>query len=259
MRAGRGLAAVVAMVVAMVGLVGCTESKSTTSGDWDDPSVIAYIGDAVAITEAEVDAVIEDVRAEISEEIEQGLAAAEEKLTAEELAERREQRYEQLEQQLAVNRSRTMEMRILTEAVRVWLAANELEEPEPALEYQAGELGLEVDNEYVRVVAEFYAVMSVIQAIAEPVEPSEADQREVYDHLVAEGLTRSSFDDAKQVLTQEVMGHQVAIRDLIVEALALAKVRVNPRFDFVYKVPVPVGSGQSWLEIPLRGPHGEQS
>ena len=144
-------------------------------------------------------------------------------------------------------------MRILTEAVRVWLAANELEEPEPALEYQAGELGLEVDNEYVRVVAEFYAVMSVIQAIAEPVEPSEADQREVYDHLVAEGLTRSSFDDAKQVLTQEVMGHQVAIRDLIVEALALAKVRVNPRFDFVYKVPVPVGSGQSWLEIPLRG------
>ena len=76
----------VAMVVAMVGLVGCTESKSTTSGDWDDPSVIAYIGDAVAITEAEVDAVIEDVRAEISEEIEQGLAEAEEKLTAEELA-----------------------------------------------------------------------------------------------------------------------------------------------------------------------------
>ena len=46
---------------------------------------------------------------------------------------------------------------------------------------------------------------------------------------------------------------------VVMGGLALAKVRVNPRFDFVYKVPVPVGSGQSWLEIPLRGPHGEQS
>lgn len=258
MRAGRRLVAMVAAVVAGVGLVGCTDSEPAVTDGWDDSSVIAYVGDT-AVTQAEIDEVIEDVRAEISEEIESGLAALEEELTADELAERRQQRYEQLEQQLAVNRSRSMEMRILTEAVRVWLAAHDLEEPTPALEYQAGELGLDVDNEYVRVVAEFYAVMGVVQAVAEPVSPGEADQREVYDHLVAEGLTRTPFDEAKQVLTQEVMGHQVAIRDLVVEALALAEVRVNPRYDFVYKVPVPVGSGESWLEVPLRGPHASAS
>lgn len=258
MQAGRGFIAAMAALVTLIGLVGCTDSGPKGDDGWDDPSVIAYVGEST-ITTAEVDEVIEDVRSEISEEIEAGLTAAADDLTEEELAERREQRYDQLEQQLAVNRARTMEMRILTEAVRQYLVANDLEPLEPALEYQAGELGLSVENRYVRVVAEFYAVMAVLQSIAEPVTPSEDDQREVYDHLVAEGLTRSSFDDAKQVLTEEVMGQQVAIRDLIVEALALADVQVNPRYDFVYKVPVPVGSGESWLEVPLRGPHASAS
>jgi hypothetical protein len=234
-------------LVGVAGLAGCRGDEGEA---WDE-SVAAYVGE-VAITEAEIDAVVVDLRDDLGAEIEAELDRLADELDPQELAEREQRRYGELRDQLEVTRTRMIEMRILTEAATAYAEAEGLAVPDPSIEFQAGELGLGTDSAYVRLVAEFYAALSVLQVESEPVAPTEADQREVYDNLVAEGLTTASFEEAQAVLTQEVIGEQVGLRNLMAEAVERADVRVSPRYDLVYRVPVPLGSGESWLALPLR-------
>jgi hypothetical protein len=241
-------AALGALVLALVGMAGCTDD-----GDSWDETVAAQVGEA-AITEAEVDAVIEEVRAAIGEELEQELAALAEEMDEEELAEHREERFGELDDQVAVTRTRVIEMRILTAAAERYISEEGLappDVPQTAYDQQADDLGLAADNAYVRLVTEFLATLSVLQRATGPVAPSEADQREVYDHLVAEGLTTVPFEEARAVLNQDLIGQQVGMRNLLVEVVDRAEVRVSPAYDLVYRVPVPVGSAESWLALPL--------
>lgn len=255
MSAGRGLgrlralfAVLVAGMLAVAGLAACTGDAD----GWEDDSIAAYVGER-GITEAEIDAVADDLRQEIGAEIERELERLGEgdTLTEQELADHAERRYGELEQQVSVNRVRTLEMTILTEAANRYAAEKGIEVPGPALEHHAFELGLSEESLYVEVVAKFFAVMAALQAEAEAIEPAESDQREVHSHLVEAGMTTTSFEEAQPVLTAELMGRQVAIRNFLREALDQAQVRVNPRYDLVYRVPVPVGSGESWLAVPL--------
>lgn len=245
----RGLGLALALAALLAGLAGCTDSDDGDDG-WPDDAVAAYVGQ-VAITEAEVDAVAADLRAELAEEIESELAALAPDLDETQLAEREQQRYGELDDQLAVTRDRIIEMRILTEAGRDYTDAEGLAVPGPALEFQAGELGLAVDSEYVRVVAEFFAVMAVVQEEVQEAPPTEADQREVHEHLVADGLTTVPFEEAREILNQEVLGQPVGIRNLLRNIVDRADIRVKPGYDLVYRVPVPLGSNETWLGLPL--------
>jgi hypothetical protein len=152
---------------------------------------------------------------------------------------------------MEVTRNRIIEMRILTEAGRAHLQAEGTPVPGPALEFQASELGLDVDSAYVRVVAEFFAVMTVVQDQSQPIAPSEADQREVHDHLVADGMTTVPFEEAREILNQDTIGQPVGIRNLIQNIVDGADIRVKPDYDLVYRVPVPLGSNETWLGVPL--------
>jgi hypothetical protein len=234
--------------LALAGITGCTDD-----GDSWDESVAAYVGET-AITEAEVDAVVGEVRAEITAELERELENLADELDEEALAARREERFGQLDEQVAVTRTRVLEMRILTEATDRYIAAEGLDPPEvpqAAIEQQAEDLGLPPENAYVHVVADFLATLAVLQATSEPVAPTEADQREVYDNLVAAGLTTAPFEQAQPILDQDLLGQPVAMRNLLAEVVERAGVRVSPEYDLVYRVPVPIGSGESWLALPL--------
>jgi hypothetical protein len=248
--------AVLAVALALALAAAAASAGCTDDGDdWEDDAVAAYVGDT-AITEAELDAVADDLRAEIGAEIERELTDLAGELDEAELAERREQRYGELDQQIAVNRTRTLEMRILTEAADRYIAAEGLEPPEvpqTAVDQQADDLGLSPDSAYVQVVTRFFGTLGVLQATTEPVPPSVADQREVHEHLVADGLTTVPFEEAQPALNQELIGRPVAMRNLLAEVLERAEVRVSPAYELVYRVPVPVGSGQSWLALPLGG------
>jgi len=230
------------------GVAGCTGE-----GDSWDEAVAAYV-DQTEITEAEIDAVVDGLRAEIGGEIERELANLADEMDQEELAEHRVERFGQLDDQVAVTRTRVLEMRILTEAADRYIAAEGLappEVPQTAIDQQATDLGLSPDSEYVQVVTGFFATLGVLQATVEPEPPTEADQREVYEHLVAEGLTTVPFEQAQPTLSEELIGQPVAMRNLLAEVLDRAGVRVSPDYDLVYQLPVPIGSGESWLELPL--------
>lgn len=237
------------LAAALAGAAGCTDGDGDS---WDD-TVAAYVGE-VAITEADVDRVAGTVREEISAEIEAELLRRAEEMDEEELAAYREERFGQLDQQMAQTRTRVIEMRVLTEAADRYIAAEGLDPPQlpqAAIEQQAAELGLAADSPYVRLVTEFLATLAVLQAASEPAPPTGADQRQVYDHLVEEGLTTTPFEEARAVLTEELMGEPVGMRNLLAEVVQQAEVRVSPAYNLVYEIPVTVGSGESWLDLPL--------
>jgi hypothetical protein len=234
-------------LLVLAGLVGCRS----------DPAVAAYVGDA-RVTEAEVDQVIGDLRSEVGDSIDEQLAELASELDAAALAEQETQRFDELEQQLAAIRDRVVEMRVLTEAGAGYAEQEGLAVAAPDLAQIGTDLGLSPDSEYVAVVAEFVAVMDALQDSVAPAPPAEADQREVYDHLVDDGLVSAPFAQVRPELDQQLLGQPVALRDRLAEAVSRAGVRLNPRYDLVYRVPVPIGNAQSWLGVPL-GESGESA
>lgn len=247
----------VVVVVAAIAVTGFLVFRDGPGSGARDDSVIAAVGE-VEITEPEVDAVIASLRQAREEDAERMV----DRVSGEPSEAEREQLLEQqlagLDERLAADRERVIEMRILTEAGRGYAEQRGMTVPPPDLATVGDDAGLPEGHPYVRVVGEFFAVMTVLHAQVEPAEPTEADQREVYDHLVADGLTDSSFEEAQEVLTPALLGEWVGLRDLLRDVVDEAEVWVNPRYDPVYRVPVPMGEGGgSWLGVPLRDPETE--
>lgn len=253
MRAGRLVAVAAAGILALSGLAAC-QAK---------PTVAAYVDDIV-ITEAEVDTVIDEVRDSLERAAESRLAQHEQRLTeagklgetelATEVENARRQEFEWRHQQLTVTRDRVVQMRILTEAASRYAQQQGVSVPEPDPQELAEQIALPTDHPYVAVVAEYFAVMTPLQNTVEPAEPTEADQRAIYDNLVASEQTTVPFAEAQQTLTKDTVGEAVAVRNLFRAILAEVKVRVSPHYEAVYQVPVEFPGGETWLDVPLGEP-----
>lgn len=185
-----------------------------------DPSVAAYV-DQEQVTVAEVDEVVDGLREIVPPE------------------------------QLAAVRSNVLQLRVLTVAARDYAEAEQVTVPAADPAQHAAQIGLAADHPYVEVYAAYFAVMSTLREHLEPVAPDEADQREIYDNLRDAGAgDLPPFPEAQQVLTIESVGQPVAERDLYREILDAADITVNPRYELVYRIPVPLGgAGESWLSV----------
>ncbi|HEY8451642.1 MAG: SurA N-terminal domain-containing protein [Micromonosporaceae bacterium] len=215
---GRRLAGVVlAALLAATGLAACQVS----------PGLAAQVGDTV-ITRQEVDRVV-----------------ASWQRTQETPPERSD--VERARQDL-------MTMLVVTEAGDRYAAAEGLTVPPAAVATYAEALGLPEDDPFVVTFAEFRAVMDALQATVVPVEPSPADQREIYDHLVEQGLSLPPFEEVQPFLTGEDIARAVGMRDLVATVLERADVRVQPGYELVYRQTVPFQGATSYLEVPLSEP-----
>jgi hypothetical protein len=247
------MAAALLGVLAVAGLAACRA----------DPTVAAYVDD-VRITEAEVDQAAAERGQALAVESDAALAELELQLgervgsddgftaedAAEQLAQAREQEGERLGEQAGSTRDNVVTMRILTEVAASYAEAAGLEVPAPDYPLIANEFQMSPDSAYVRIAAEFFAARSALASSLEPAAPTEADQREMYDNLIAQGVT-GTFEEAQQVLTVEQVGGAVALRNLIVAEVEAADLQVNPRYAPIYQVLVPLGNLQSWLTVPL--------
>lgn len=187
-----------------------------------DPAVAAYVDDQ-RITEAEVDAVMAELR-EVADPA-----------------------------QLPALRDQVVEWLVLTEVAGRYAEQEGLAVPEPDPERIGGAVGLAPEHPYVQVAAEFDAAMAALSDTVAPVPPTEADQREVYDQLAVQGLT-DPFEQVQPELDEQLLGEPVAVRNLLTEAVARADIQLNPRYDLVYQVPVPVGEPPAGLGVPLSEP-----
>ncbi|MPZ25986.1 MAG: hypothetical protein GEV12_05935 [Micromonosporaceae bacterium] len=202
-------------VIAVLGLLALAGLAACRA----DPAVAAYVDDQ-RITEAEVDQVTDQLR---------------------ELVE---------PSQLSALRDQVVEMRVLTEVAGGYAEQAGLTVPAPDPAQLGAGVGLPPDHPYVQVRAGFEAVMGALRGSVAPVPPTEADQREVYDQLAAEGLT-VPFEQVRPDLNEQLLGEPVALRNLLIDVVGRADIRLNPRYDLVHLVPVTVGNGQVWLGVPL--------
>lgn len=202
-------------VIAMLGLL----VAGGLVGCRADPAVAAYVDDQ-RINEAEVDAVMDELR-EVADPA-----------------------------QLPALRDQVVEMRVLTEVAGRYAEQEGLAVPAPDPARIGGEIGLVPEHPYVQLAAGYDAAMAALRESLTPVPPTEADQREVYDQLTAQGLT-APFEQVQPDLNEQLLGQPVALRNLLTEAVARADIRLNPRYDLVHQVPVPVGEAQAGLGVPL--------
>lgn len=239
MRALVALGALELLVLA--GLAGSAPPVEAVS--CTDPAVAAQVG-GVAITEVEVQDVVAQVRDALAAVVERDFASLTEA-----------QRQQELAARIDAEHPAVLERRILTEAARSYTSGEGLELPVPDIASTAARYGLSTESDYVRVVAEYEAAMAGLTSLVlRPVAPSEADQREVYENVVAQGLTTTPFEQAQPMLTQEVMGGPVALRDLIVTVVDEADICVSDRYQLAHRVPVAIGGEQSWLSVAIGDP-----
>jgi hypothetical protein len=230
-------------VLVLAGLAGSAhpvETHPETRSCGSDPAVAATVAD-VAITEAEVGAAVADVRESLEAVIAENLPDASEAERAQELAIREDAEHHAV-----------IERRILTEATLAYAASHGLPLPQPDVAGTAAAYELSTASDYVRVIAEYQAAMAGLEgAVVATAIPTEADQREVYDNVVAQGLTEVAFEQAQPMLTPELLGGPVAQRNLIAVVIGEADICVNPRYQLAHRVPVPIAGEQSWLSIPI--------
>ncbi|HLU32632.1 MAG TPA: hypothetical protein VKZ74_01225 [Natronosporangium sp.] len=246
------LAKLAAVVVVIAGIVvsGFLVFREEGPPPWDD-SVAAYVG-AETIAEAEVEEVVADLRQAREQSYQERLEELPDDADPAERAALQAQ-LDGLEERLAFDHERVIEMQILTEAGTRYAEQAGLTVPEPDPDVVGEQLGLAPDLSYIQVAAEFVAVMDVLSGEVESAQPTVADQREIYDHMVSQGLSGVSFEQAQQVLTAELIGQPVGMRNLLTEVVAQADVRVNPRYELVFRVPVRLGEAETWLGVPLDG------
>jgi hypothetical protein len=226
-------------VLVLAGLAGSAHPTEATAC-LTDPAVAASVG-AVTITEAEVDATVAEVRGALENLVAENLPDADPAEREQEVALR-----------VDAERSAVLERRVLTEATLAYAAGGGLQLPPPDLAAAAAAYALSTESDYVRMIAEYEAVMAGLEgAVLAPAVPTEADQREVYGNVVAQGLTETPFAQAQPMLNQELLGGPVALRNLIAAVVGEADICVGPRYHLAHRVPVPIGGEQSWLSVPI--------
>lgn len=244
----RRLAAVAALgLLATGGLAACQS----------DPAVAAYVGDTEIRTkrvEAVVDALRTSYRGELDDEL-AGMADGGD-TSEEQLSEYRSAGGEEIDSRLSDARDRVLMFLVLTEAGTKYADAEQVELPEPDLASAAQNQELPEDHPYVQVIADFSAVVgAVVQAQAEPGEPTAEDQREAFENLQVQGeAVDVTFEEVQQFLTPEVLAGPVGVRDVLSTVVDHSEVRVQPGFDLVYPVPVQLGQATSHLEVQISEP-----
>lgn len=108
-------------------------------------------------------------------------------------------------------------------------------------------------SDLVKLRVSAQAAMTAVQESLEPAEPTEADQREVYDSVVKQNLPVVPFEDAKPSIDKGLCGKQIALRDVLRQQIQRFDITVNPRYaPVVLSIDVPVNQQVSAsLSIPL--------
>ena len=122
-----------------------------------------------------------------------------------------------------------------------------------------------LDSEFVRLVADADATMQALASISTPAAPTEADQREVYDSVLADAKAQGqgagfpSFDQVKAQIDSPDMRSAFAVRPLLRDGVKKYDVVVNPRYQPIgIDLPFSVGGVQTRVVIPL-GSSGPQA
>ena len=187
--------AIVAVLVLLAGLAfaGCGRAQ---------PGTAAYVGD-VRITERRVDGLVEEIK-----------------------------RFAEGRDTTGARRA-MVSILVMRELVLRAAAERSIPAPEPDLAGTARNLGLPADAEVVRLQAELVAVGRALIMLAEPVQPTDEDFREIYDSI----RTDPDFDQAntyeeiaEDLRANPALPKSLGARKILVEQAKKDGLEVNPRY-----------------------------
>jgi hypothetical protein len=128
----------------------------------------------------------------------------------------------------------------------------ELELPAELDEF-ARQRGLQAGSPVAKLFLETISVLQTIEQTVAPVDPTEADQREVYQNLTINGQpVTDPFENVQQFLTAETIGRSLGVRKVLSEQLDRSDVVVNPRYTPMrFPIEVRVGQVPGVVYLPL--------
>ena len=88
-----------------------------------------------------------------------------------------------------------------------------------------------VASTFIQIWADTDAVMTALQQSLSPVEPTEDDQRELYASLtyLNQAIT-DPFEDVQPFLGKDIVGDELALRDLLEDGIERYGITINPRY-----------------------------
>ena len=195
-------------LVVVLGIAGLTGCRS-------NPAVAAYVG-GQRYTVQDLDGLLDDTIALTPPEQRQG------------------------EINLGSGRQEVLQVLVLDELAAKVVAARGLRVQEITPEITVQMLGLEAGteradaagrNDYLRALLRMRSTMETLTQAVDPVTPTEADQREVFDSLVDQGqLAGRKFEQIQVSLTAELLGRHLGLRNVLIDAVERYHVVVNPRY-----------------------------
>ena len=116
------------------------------------------------------------------------------------------------------------------------------------------QLGLEPGSPLAKLNSDLTAVLDGLGSSLTPVDPTEAEQREVYSHVDAGGGQLRPFEDVRDQLGKDAIGLPIALQRELKELVVAGKVQVNPRYAPVsFPVNVRLNGATSQAIVPLSG------
>lgn len=106
---------------------------------------------------------------------------------------------------------------------------------------------------FATLISTAITTLGALAGDVEPVTPSEADQRELYDTLVLNGGGQlPAFDRVRSVFDRQNIGRELRVRELFSEELKDRHVTVNPRYaPLGFQIPVSFGEAYGYVVMPI--------
>jgi len=217
-RARRLASTVVVAALAVTGLSACNQA----------PDVVAYFGDTKAVTEDQVQRVYADARAKFKPVPGQA-------------------------QTLPLTRQNVADKLIGVDVLREVAKQRGVTGTPIPPETFVPSVGLPADAEYTKLFTEFQGLFNAIGQKAQPIQPTEADLRSVYDRLKANDvpLDANSFQEFAGSLGQQnaslLTGGFTVKQDLKADVEKL-RLKVNPRYPSEFSL-VDTQNRTGWVPL----------
>ncbi|MEV0605099.1 SurA N-terminal domain-containing protein [Polymorphospora rubra] len=205
-------------VIAALGLGGLTACRS-------QPGVAAYVGDR-HITEERVERLYNDALEQLTAAIEQQRAAQPEQSEGP----------EPTEVTLPITRQDIVVTLVGADLLGGLVREKGLTATPVAVEQVVQQLRLPPTTEFAQLFAEYEGYVQALVGASQPVEPSEADLRDVYDRLAKGGGFRDpapSFEEFVATLgtqDRQTLSQSIGLRDEVFTQVQKVDATVNPRY-----------------------------
>jgi len=211
---GRSRRLTALVAVAALGLLALTGCRS-------DPQVAAYVG-GTEITQAHLDSVFNGLYPSVSAELKASPEGQQ-------------------------RRASVLQLMVMRQVLDRYVAKHQIVVATPDLTAALQDTNIPRTSEFATVYTRFKADQDAIRAAVKPTPATEQQKREAYAQSVG-------FPETFAAAEPQLTDVEIAVRKAVVDAIADADVRMNPRYRAVWGQAIESATSQAGFFLPLGAP-----